>query len=454
MTQPARQVPLPNNWIARPYQYAGWRALAAGCRRAMFVWPRRHGKDDISLHWTATEAMLRVANYWHLLPLATQARKAIWDAVNPHTGLRRIDEVFPHEIRANTRDQDMLIRFVNGSTWQVGGSDNYMAVLGSPPVGVVFSEYAYGDPAAFDAIRPILLENDGWAIFPSTPNGHNHFHRMYRYAVANPQEWFAEHLTYRDCNVFTDEQIDRERREIAAEVGDEEAQQIIAQWYLCSFEAAIRGSYYGKLIGVAEQEGRITDLPHDPRFEVITAWDLGVGDSTAIWFVQQTRFNVRVIDYYESSGVGADHYVRVLKERGYTYAQHILPHDADDREWGNNASSRTDVLKSLGLKNVRVLERASLDDGINAVRVLLPRCAFDREKCSRGIDALRQYQKAWDDKLKTYSLKPLHDWASHAADAFRYLAQGLKPTPEESGEFGHNRRQRQRSAITEYNELG
>jgi len=420
------KITLPHGWHARQYQVAAWRALAGGIKRAMLVWPRRHGKDDISLHWTATEAMMRPANYWHLLPLATQARKAIWDAVNPHTGQRRIDEVFPHEIRETTRDQDMLIRFRSGSTWQVGGSDNYMAVLGSPPVGVVFSEYAYGDPAAFDAIRPILLENNGWAIFPSTPNGHNHFHRMYQYARQHREEWFAELLSYKDCGVFTDAQIEREQREIAAEVGDEEAEQTVAQWYLCSFEAAIRGSYYGKIIGKLETDGHLTKVPHDPRVPVITGWDLGVGDSTAIWFVQQYTNRVHVIDYYESAGVGADHYARVLRERGYTYEGHYLPHDAADREWGNNASSRVETLKSLGVKPCRVLPRASVDDGINAVRMLLPRCYIDAEKCLRGIDALRNYQREWDEKLKVYSNKPFHDWSSHGADAIRTLAQGLK----------------------------
>lgn len=385
--------------------------------------------------------MLRTANYWHLLPLATQARKAIWDAVNPHTGMRRIDEAFPHEIRENTRDQDMLIRFVNGSTWQVGGSDNYMAVLGSPPVGVVFSEYAYGDPAAFDAIRPILLENNGWAIFPSTPNGHNHFYRMHRYAMANPQDWFAELLTYKDCGVFTDEQIERERRELAAQVGDDEAEQIIAQWYFCSFEAAIRGSYYGKIISELERNGRIGDVPHDPAYTVLTAWDLGVGDSTAIWFAQEIGNAVHLIDYYENSGVGADHYARVLKDKPYIYEGHLLPHDADDREWGNNATSRVQSLKSLGIKPCRVLERASVDDGINAVRLLLPRCRFDATKCERGIDALRQYQREYDEETKAFSRKPKHDWTSHGADAKRTLAQGLKRLKDEGNA-------RQRYAIT------
>jgi hypothetical protein len=271
-----------------------------------------------------------------------------------------------------------------------------------------------------------LLENGGTAAFISTPRGRNHFQRLLELAKSEPG-WFAQTLTVADTGVMSAEAIARERRELTAERGEDEAENIINQEYFCSFDAAIPGSYYGKIIARLEADGRIGDVPHDPRLPVFTAWDLGVGDSTAIWFAQQTHGGaVRVIDYYENAGVGADHYARVVKDRGYTYEAHYLPHDADDREWGNNATSRVETLKSLKVRPTRVLPRASVDDGINAVRVLLPRCSFDEKRCERGLDALRQYQKTWDEKLRTFSLRPLHDWSSHAADAFRYLAQGLR----------------------------
>jgi hypothetical protein len=239
--------------------------------------------------------------------------------------------------------------------------------------------------------------------------------------------WFGQVLTVADTGVISQEIIAQEMRELTAERGEDEAENVIQQEYYCNLDAAIPGSYFGKLIAKAEAEGRITAVPYNPRLPVITAWDLGVGDSTAIWFIQQEPSGaVKVIDYYENSGVGADHYARVLKERDYLYEGHLLPHDADDREWGNNAASRVDTLKSLGVKPAKVLGRASVDDGINAVRVLLPRCYFDAVKCQRGLDALRQYQKLWDEKLRTFKDSPLHDWTSHAADAFRYLAQGLR----------------------------
>ena len=417
---------LPNNWHCRPYQDALWRYLAAGGKRAVPVWHRRSGKDDISLHWTATEAIRKPGTYWHLLPQANQARKAIWDAVDANTGMRRVDWAFPREIRETTREQEMMIRFKSGSTWQVVGSDNYNSLVGSPPLGVVFSEYALADPNAWAFLRPILAENGGWAIFPSTPRGRNHLQRLYQFA-ANDPAWFGQVLTVADTGMLSADIIAQERRELTAERGEDEAENIINQEYYCSFDAAIPGSYYGKIIARLEADGRIGDVPHDPRLPVFTAWDLGVGDSTAIWFAQQTHGGaVRVIDYYENAGVGADHYARVVKDRGYTYEAHYLPHDADDREWGNNATSRVETLKSLKVRPTRVLPRASVDDGINAVRVLLPRCSFDEKRCERGLDALRQYQKTWDEKLRTFSLRPLHDWSSHAADAFRYLAQGLR----------------------------
>lgn len=401
-----------------------WTALESGCNRVVLANHRRSGKDDESLHWTATQVMQRPASYIHMLPQANQARRAIWTAVDSHTGQKRIDWAFPLAIRENTNDQEMFIRFKTGSTWQVMGSDNYQAAIGSGPLGIVYSEYMLSDPNSYLYLDPILRENGGWAIFNGTPRGRNHFHGLYEMSLTEPG-WYGESLTVRDTGIFNEAQIEIIRRQIAAERGDDEAWNIVNQEYYCNWDAAIPGSYYGKLIADLETHECIGHVAYDPRYPVITAWDIGVGDSTAIWFAQQTRTELRIIDYYEASGVGADHYARVCRDKPYHYDYHILPHDADDREWGNNAMSRVDVLKSLGIRP-RVMRRASIDDGINAVRIILHGSRFDRAKCERGLSALRQYQKRWDDKLKIFSSAPLHDWTSHAADAFRYLAQGLK----------------------------
>ena len=324
----------------------------------------------------------------------------------------------------------MLIRFKNGSTWQVVGSDNYQGVIGSGAFGIVYSEYMLSDPNCWLYLQPILEENGGWAIFNGTPRGRNHFHGIFELGQSEPG-WFSERLTVGDTGVFDDIQIARIKREIARERGDDEAENIVNQEYFCSWDAAIPGSYYGRMISELEVQDCIGHVPYDPRYPVTTGWDLGVGDSTAIWFVQRTRTELRVIDYYEASGVGADHYAKVIKDKPYMYERHILPFDANDREWGANASSRVDALKSLGVRPLTILPRASVDDGINAVRILLHGSRFDRKKCERGIDALRQYQKKWDEKLKVFSQAPLHDWTSHAADAFRYLAQGMRDAPRE-----------------------
>jgi phage terminase large subunit len=394
-------------------------------------WHRRSGKDDIALNWAAVAAFRRQASYWHMLPEASQARKAIWTAVDPHTGIRRIDQAFPLAIRRRTREQDMFIEFVNGSTWQVLGSDNYNSIVGAPPAGVVFSEYALADPNAWAYVRPIMAENGGWAVFISTPRGRNHFHRLHEYAKTDPA-WHTRKLTVLDTGVISQEVIDRERRELAAERGDDEADNIINQEYFCDFDAAIPGSYYGRILARLEKDGRITDVPYDPRYPVYSAWDIGHHDPTAIWMFQLVGDWIHVIDYYENSGAGADHYARELHQRDYAFAGHYGPHDLDQAEWGNNGLSKLSSLKSLGLKPWRVLPRSSVDDGINAVRILLPRCKFDAKKCERGLDCLRQYQKEWRDDLRTFALKPKHDWTSHGADAFRALAQGVRLPKEPS----------------------
>lgn len=417
---PGLEITLPNQWQARPYQIPLWRFLREGGKRAVAVWHRRAGKDDIGLHWTCVALHKRVATYWHMLPEASQARKAIWEAINPHTGIRRINEAFPLELREVTRENEMLIRFKCGSTWQVVGSDNYDSLMGAPPVGIVFSEYAISKPAAWDFLRPILRENNGWALFIYTARGQNHGADLYNMALANP-DWFCERLTVADTgNVAL---ADAERK-------DGMSESMIQQEYYCSFDAAVVGSYYGELLGAAEIEKRIGFMPYDAATLVTTAWDLGYGDDTSIWFAQLIGKEVRLIDYYENRGVGLDHYSKILNEKPYSYTRHLLPHDGSKGELIAGTTIIESAQKLLG-KNVEVLPRISVEDGINAARVLLPRCTFDATRCAAGLKALRLYRRAYDENRKVFSDKPLHDWTSHAADAFRYLAMGLKEPPTE-----------------------
>jgi len=440
------EVVLPaNDWRPRPKQMGAWGALEGGTKRLALAWHRRFGKDEISLHWAAVAAMQRVGSYWHMLPMANQARKAIWSAVNPKTGRRRIDDAFPAEIREKTLENEMFIRFKNGSTWQVVGSDNFDALVGSPPVGIVFSEYALADPQSWAILRPILVENGGWAIFISTTRGPNHFHKLVEFAKNDPS-WYGETLTVEDTGAIPMEAIEQERKELVAERGEQEADAIIAQEYYCDANAAIPGAYYGALMSRARKEGRIGSFPWLPDLPVGTAWDLGHSDSTVVWFYQQPPGGrVRLIDVLEGSGVGIDWYARKLKERAYTYARHTWPHDGGH---GNIRDTEGETLlttatKLLGLEPEVLANDMSVSHGISAVRTLLPLCEFNDQpipfsdetremaaaRMSRAVDALCQYRRVWNDKLQRFSDAPLHDWASHTADSLRYLARGRQPFP-------------------------
>lgn len=358
-----------------------------------------------------------------MLPEYAQARKAIWDAVNPHTGRRRIDEAFPKEIRESTNEQGMFIRFKNGSTWQVVGSDSYNSLVGSPPVGLVFSEWALADPAVWAYLRPILLENGGWALFIYTSRGKNHGYKTWLLSQSEPG-WFGVRQTALDTGVFTPEQLASERREFISDYGDEDGESLFEQEYYCSFDAAVIGSYYGRLLARLDREKRITAVPHDPNHPVYTGWDLGLDDSTAIWFAQIVGREIRIIDHYEVRNQGLVDTGRHLLKLPYAYAEHYAPHDIDTREL-TTAETRKQVLENIGIKPMRAGSKLPVADGINAVRNLLPRCVFDETKCAKGLNALRQYRVDWDDRAKTARKTPKHDWSSHSADGFRELAVQL-----------------------------
>lgn len=230
-----------NNWKPRRYQMALWSYLENGGRRAVAVWHRRAGKDEVCLHWAACAVMQKPATYWHMLPEANQARKAIWEAINPHTGKRRIDEAFPQPIRSTTREQEMMIKFVNGSTWQVVGSDNYDSLVGSPPYGVVFSEWALAKPDAWAYLRPILAENGGWAMFIYTPRGDNHGKATYDFALTD-SDWFSELLTAEETHVFQPETLEAEKKEMQSQYGASRGEALFRQEYYCSWVEAFEGA--------------------------------------------------------------------------------------------------------------------------------------------------------------------------------------------------------------------
>ena len=438
------EIRIPADWRPRDYQKPLFRYLRGGGKRAVAVWHRRAGKDATGLHWTREAVFNRIGTYWHMLPTLRQGRLVIWDGITGE-GQRYLDmwpgverPGKPDSIVKHRRNDEMKLELINGSIWQVVGSDNYNSLMGSNPVGVVFSEYSLADPAAWDFIRPILAENGGWALFLYTPRGPNHGLDLYDIAQKEP-DWFSEKLTRDDTEAISLEAVETERRHGMAD-------EMIRQEFYCSFDAPLVGSYYGQQMTEAQDEGRICSVPHDQSVQVETWWDLGIGDSTAIWFAQRVGKEIHVIDYYEASGEPLSHYAALLDKkgsakkeggRGFLYSDHHLPHDAEARELGTG-KTRVEVLESLGIKPL-VVPLHRVEDGIEAARNQLPMCWFDAENCKRGIDALRNYRKDWDDTRKVFRLRPVHDWASHGADAFRIGAmaqpsRGGKRQPIEYGD--------------------
>ena len=423
-----RRVQIPNGWRPRAYQRAAWGALESGCKRVLPLWHRRAGKDEIALHWTAVQCVLHPANYWHMLPKQDQARKAIWDAVNPHTGKRRIDEVFPPEVRDRTRDDLMSIRFRSGAYWQVLGSDNVDSLVGSPPKGVVFSEWALADPRAWALIEPILEENGGWAIFPTTPRGRNHAARMFE-SFKSEGHWFVERLPASETTVFTPAQLDGIRKGLVAQYGMAVGKALFRQEYECSFEAPVLGAFYAEWLDDLEDRGGVCAVPFDPEGgPVHVSFDLGVGDQTALWFAQQVGREVHLLDYHAAMGRGMDHYVEEIRSRfrPHQIGRLILPHDAKHREKLSGRSVQ-EYLQQQGFET-QVVPRPPTGDAlmqeIQAVRRFLPRCVFDRDKCDVGLNALRNYRAEYDDERQVIAGRPVHDWASHGADSFRTLVMG------------------------------
>jgi len=437
------EITVPNNWRPRDYQMPAWLAFESGRKRFSLAWHRRAGKDDFALNATAVAMMQRVGTYWHMLPQANQARKAVWDAVDEKTGIRRIDQAFPMELREVTREHEMFIRFKNGATWQVVGSDNYNALVGSPPVGVVFSEYALADPAAWSFLRPIMANNGGWAMFISTPRGQNHFAKLHRYALRD-DEWFAQSLGVGDTKAISEEIIDRERRELSAERGESEARAIVEQEYYVSFDAAMPGSYFGELITRMESENRIGSFPWDPRYPVGWGSDLGMRDSTTFWFWQDIGGRARLINFFEGSGVDdVGWYVNKLNSLPYTYARGMLPHDGGHRRLGM-AGSISEQMRRLGMRNEIIPVTKDLVASINHTRLFLANAVINTDperfpgetedeakaRMTRAITGLRMYRREWNESAQRFNDKPFHDYASNIADGLRTVAVGHRPLKE------------------------
>ena len=348
--------------------------------------------------------------YSYIAPTFTQAKDVAWGYVKHYCS------AIPG---IKTSESELFVEFPhNSARFKLYGADNYDRMRGTYNDDVTIDEPAQMDPRAWpEVIRPTLADFNGGATFIGTPKGRDWFYKIDRLENGDPApDWFRLILKASETGIIPQDEL----QSIAAGLTQEQ----YAQEFECSFEAAVIGAYYGRLMQSAEADKRITGVPYEPTAPVYTAWDLGIRDSTAIWFAQVVGREIRIIDYYESSGVDLGHYVRELRSKPYIYANHIVPHDAQAKELGTG-KSRLEVLETLGLKDITVAVMHRVEDGINAVRTIIPRCWFDQNKCSRGIDALKLYRSEYDDKLQALKPRPVHDWTSHAADAFRYLAMTL-----------------------------
>lgn len=412
---------LPYNFKPRPYQLPILQALDSGIKRAVAVWHRRAGKEKTFINYVARCAALdRIGTYFYFFPTYGQARKVLWDG-RDRDGFPFMAH-FPDTIVAKRNESELRVELTNGSAVQLIGTDNIDSVVGTNPIGCVFSEFALQDPRAWDYIRPILRENGGWAIFDYTPRGKNHGHALYTMAKGN-KDWHAEILTVKDTGVLTEADIDAERREGMSE-------ELIQQEFYCSFEGVQQGAIFGRQMNEAEREGRICSVPWQPEFAVDTWWDIGTGDPTSIWFTQTVGREVHVIDFYENSGIGVgmDHYAKYLQSLPYVWGVHTGPHDLEAHQFAANGKSTKEVAKALGVE-FRATEKMDKQAQINAGRSFIKKCWFDRAKTERGRNSLVSYHYVWDDKRKAFATEPYHDWSSNGSDAWMQLATAHKFSP-------------------------
>ena len=347
--------------------------------------------------------------YAYIAPHFNQAKDVAWSYLKQYT--IGIPGVTPHE-------SELRIDLPNGARLRLYGADNYDRLRGLYFDGVVLDEFGDMDPRTWpEVIRPALSDRRGWATFIGTPKGRNSFHEIWTESTQS-KDWFSLILRASETGIVDERELADARHMMTADQ--------YAQEYECSFNAAIMGAYYGTELDDLDRNGRITSVPWEPTVPVVTAWDLGLNDATSVWFVQTVGSEIRVIDHYSVNNQSLIETAKNVLALPYVYKEHLLPHDVEVREI-MSGKKRSEVLQGLGLRPVRAGAQISVKEGINAVKMMLPRCVFDRAKCSQGIEALRHYRSDYDDKRKVFRTNPLHDWASHDADAFRELAVNLSP---------------------------
>lgn len=371
---------------------------------------RRFGKTVLAINQLIKAALTCDRDrprFGYIAPTFAQGKAVAWDYLKHYTS------VVPGRV---VNESELRLTLPNSSQIRIYGADNPDSLRGLYFDGAVLDEFGMMKGQTWSqVVRPALADREGWALFIGTPNGRNAFFEICEQAKSQPG-WFFQEFKASQTGILPEEELQAARSQMSEDEYEQE--------FEASFTASVRGAIYAKELASARNDERIRNVPYDPVLPVHTAWDLGVGDSTAIWFAQQVGSELRLIDYHEASGEGLHYYAGVLGNKGYTYGRHLAPHDAAVRELGTG-KSRVEIAQSLGIR-FEVMPPSKLEDGINAARMTFPRCYFDETKCRAGLEALQNYRWDFNQRLDEFKPTPVHDIWSHGADAFRYLCLGLK----------------------------
>jgi hypothetical protein len=422
-------------WYQQPFHKA---LVERTHDRLIAIWHRRAGKDEIVLNAMRTLALKEPGTYWHCFPEQKQARKAIWNGVNGHTGKRRIHEAFPPQIIKRMQDDDMFIELNNGATFQLIGSDRYDSTVGSGPRGIAYSEWALSNPAAWAYHSPMIRESKGFAAFITTPRGNNHAKTMFDRAQTS-DAWFSELLSVEDTGTLSAEVMAQALEEYQDLHGLDLGRALFEQEYLCSWSGAMVGAYFGAEMNRAEREGRIYEFDIDRKHPVHVVMDLGKASNNPMWCFQVIAGKPVIVDFYRPDSDDLDDWVDWLDDRAY-YGNTYVPHDIMVTEWGSSRT-RMSILESKR-KNVFRIPKVSVADGLQAGRQSINAASFYQgddargERMALGVEGLKNYRREWDEDLKVFRETPVKDWAEHIGSAWRYLGlswrEVVPPKPQET----------------------
>ena len=386
-------------------------------RFAVLACHRRFGKTVMLINHLIRAALqnkLINPRYAYIAPTYKQAKNIAWDYLKMFAGSIPTTRFNETELRCD---------LPNGARITLLSSENPDSLRGLALDGVCIDEVAQIEPKLWnEIIRPALSDRKGFCYFIGTPAGmSNLFYELYQHAVAD-DKWYAYTAPASKTKIIDQEELDAAKKQM----GDTKYR----QEFECDWVANIEGSIYGKIMKKLEDNKQITLMAYDPTLLVSTVFDIGVGDSTAIVFFQKLGNTIRIIDFYENRREGLPHYIQVLKEKDYIYDKHFAPHDIEVQEF-SSGKTRREVAYQLGIR-FRILPKLPLEDGIHSLKMVLPKCWFDGDNTKPLIDALRHYHRKYNEKMKMFNNKPVHDWSSHACDAMRYLAISINDYEEKN----------------------